>query len=49
MVKVVDSLVTELGIHEVGSQPGDHVNAGGVVAEGLGTQEGDEEDTEGWG
>ena len=36
-VKVVDSFVTELGFHEVGTKPRYHVDAGGVVAEGLAT------------
>ena len=36
-VKVVDGFVTELGFHEVGTEPRDYVDAGGVVAEGLAT------------
>ena len=31
--KVVDSLVSKLGVHVVGTQPGDNINVGRVVAE----------------
>lgn len=50
-VEVVDGFVTELGFHEIGTEPRDHVDAGGVVAEGLATgrREGGEEGRRGEG
>ena len=49
-VKVVDGFVTELGFHEVGTEPRDHVDAGGVVAEGLATgrRGGEVSEGQGW-
>ena len=41
-VKVVNGFVTELGVHEVGTQPRDDVDAGRIVAEGLGPGGGEE-------
>ena len=47
----MDGFVTELGFHEIGTEPRDHVDAGGVVAEGLATgrREGGEEGRRGEG